>query len=85
VLKNKLLRKEVVKLCGISNYIPENVNKKSIIVFDMQGTLVKQYQIEGNGESFLNIPGGEFKAGMYLYTLIIDNKDVDTKRMILIN
>jgi hypothetical protein len=51
----------------------------------MQGTLIKQYQILNNGESYLSIPGGEYKAGMYLYTLIVDGKEIDTKRMVLIN
>jgi len=27
--------------------------------------------------------GAEFKAGMYLYALIVDEKVIDTKRMIL--
>jgi hypothetical protein len=29
------------------------------------------------------IQGSEFQAGMYLYSLIADGKEVDTKRMIL--
>ena len=35
------------------------------------------------GEGVVQIQGAELSAGMYIYTLIADNKVVDTKRMIL--
>jgi hypothetical protein len=69
----------------IGFYIPENAQSKTLIIFDMQGKLLKQYKINENGESYLKITGSEFKAGMYLYTLLIDGKEIDTKRMILTN
>lgn len=34
-----------------------------------------------NGAILIN--GGAFKAGMYMYSLIADGKEIDTKRMIL--
>ncbi len=69
----------------ISFFIPENARSKVLFVFDMQGTLIKQYEITNFGESFLKIAGGEYKPGMYLYSLVIDGKEIDTKRMILTN
>jgi hypothetical protein len=49
----------------------------------MQGTLLKQYPLNTKGESSITIFANEFKAGMYLYSLITDGKETDTKRMIL--
>ena len=49
----------------------------------MQGTLLKTYTITERGKSSLSIFGGELKPGMYLYSLVADNKEVDTKKMIL--
>ena len=66
-------------------YLPESATSKIILVFDMQGTLIKQYQLSSVGESSLSITAGELKAGMYLYTLVIDGKEIDTRRMILTN
>jgi hypothetical protein len=52
------------------------------MIFNMQGTLLKTYNALGaNGQ--ITIYGYEFKPGMYLYTLLVDSREIDTKRMIL--
>ena len=51
----------------------------------MQGNFKKQYSVHNTGESFINISGYELSAGMYLYSLVVDGKEIDTKRMILTN
>jgi hypothetical protein len=64
-------------------YIPEQTNNASILIFDMQGKLLKTYPINTKKEGSIEINGGEMQPGMYLYSLIIDGKEIDTKRMIL--
>lgn len=59
------------------------VQKAALHIFDMQGTLIRTYDNLKAGTGRLVINGGELKAGMYLYSLIADEKEVDTKRMIL--
>ena len=49
----------------------------------MQGTEIRSFMIEDRGLSMITIQGSELTAGMYLYSLIADNKIIDTKRMIL--
>lgn len=49
----------------------------------MNGTQLQQYSITGTGKQTVAISGNSFQAGMYLYALVIDGKEVDTKRMIL--
>lgn len=56
----------------------------SIIIFNMQGTLIKTIPISKKRKGQITINGYELAAGMYLYSLIVDDKEVDTKRMILI-
>lgn len=63
--------------------VPENAANASIIVYDMTGAQLKDFKLNAMGEGRLTIKGSEFKAGMYIYSLIIDGKLVDTKRMIL--
>ena len=44
---------------------------------------IDQFEVLGIGEGALTIDGNTLEAGMYLYTLIVDDKEVDTKRLIL--
>lgn len=64
--------------------INENFSYASVIIFDLQGTLIKSLPILQKGKGQIVINGFELAAGMYLYTLVVDDKEVDTKRMILI-
>ena len=49
----------------------------------MQGMQVQSHKISDRGHSALEIQGAVLKPGMYLYTLIADDRAIDTKRMIL--
>ncbi len=65
-------------------YSVSNNSKNALIyLFDMQGALIKTYENLNIGLGELVINGGELKAGMYLYSLVVDEKEIDTKRMIL--
>lgn len=64
-------------------YIPNNAGHASLLIFDMQGTLKKQMQITGKGEGSVTINASELPAGMYIYSLIVDGWEIDSKRMIL--
>jgi hypothetical protein len=67
----------------INFYLPESNQEAIIYIYDMQGVQKKAYHSTIQGKSNVTINGSELQAGMYLYTLIIDGKEVDTKRMIL--
>ena len=44
---------------------------------------MKQINISERGSNSVIIKGYELNPGMYMYTLIVDGKDIDTKKMIL--
>ena len=72
------------KKTEINYYLSENVTQSSILVFNMQGILIKSYNLKtlkGNDKIVIN--GGELIPGIYIYALIVNNKEIDTKRMIL--
>ena len=50
----------------------------------MQGKVVEKYSIEKMGTSSIFVEGASLNPGMYFYSLIADGKEVDTKKMILI-
>ena len=60
----------------------ENVKNAFIYIFDMQGTLQKQIAVTPSMQSVI-INGYELSPGMYIYSLIVNGKEIDTKRMII--
>jgi len=63
--------------------IPAEITSAKIIITDMQGVEIKTFNITQRGLGSVEINGSELKPGVYLYSLVIDGKTVDTKRMIL--
>lgn len=61
------------------------VRSASIAIFSLNGSLVHSYPVEVVEEGLLVIEGRSFEPGTYLYTLIADGREVDTKRMILLS
>jgi myo-inositol-hexaphosphate 3-phosphohydrolase len=67
----------------IKYYLPETVKSASLCIYDFQGKQLKQIPVAQRGEGSQQISGSEFSAGIYLYALIADGKEIDIKRMIL--
>lgn len=63
--------------------LPSVYSSASIMLFNMNGAYVEQFDISGVGEGELTIEGETLEAGMYLYSLVVDDKEIDTKRLIL--
>ncbi len=66
----------------IKYLLPASAMDGRILVFDMNGKQMKSITVRsGSGSIIIN--GGELTAGMYMYSLIANGKEIDTKRMIL--
>lgn len=63
--------------------LASDVSDASVIIFNMEGSLIKTYGGLDRVKGELTISSYELKPGMYIYSLIIDGKEIDTKRMIL--
>lgn len=63
--------------------LPQDVNNAMLYVYDLQGAQKHAIEITERGENSVNITASKLPAGMYIYTLIADGKEIDTKRMIL--
>ena len=63
--------------------LPENVVNAELYIYNLQGNQIRKYSISERGEGCLHINASELEAGMYIYALIADGKEIDTKRMIL--
>ena len=66
--------------------IPTETKNAQIRVYTLIGEEIAAYSLNGiSGDKGLKINAGTLKAGQYLYTLVIDNKEIDTKKMIITN
>ncbi|HNJ90688.1 MAG TPA: tail fiber domain-containing protein [Chitinophagales bacterium] len=63
--------------------IPESARSAQIIVTDMKGTTLKATSIGVRGLGSIIITAGTLRSGSYIYSLIVDGNNVDSKQMIL--
>ncbi len=54
-----------------------------IYIYNLQGEQIKSCNINNSGKGSIEIPSSELKAGIYFYSLFVDNKEIDTYKMIL--
>ncbi len=66
----------------ISYVIPEKFNKAQIQFFTSDGKLIKTTDITTTGKGVLNVFANDLSSGIYSYSLIIDGKLIETKRMV---
>ncbi|MCW3070863.1 MAG: hypothetical protein JWO44_753 [Bacteroidetes bacterium] len=67
---------------SIGYFIPV-AQSASIMIFDLNGKFMLERGINSFGKGAVIVNGNDLNAGMYVYSLIVDGKIIDTKRMIL--
>lgn len=65
--------------------IPYEFKSGVIRVADLSGKALKEVVINSNGSNSITLQKGSLSAGTYIYTLIVDNAVIDSKKMILLN
>lgn len=65
----------------IKYFIPENANAQ-IVFFDEFGNKLREFNVTEAGMGQLNVTTSNLAAGMYSYSLIMNGKVVETKKMI---
>ena len=69
----------------ISFYLPQEVQSAHISVTDLNGRVLKSFELFQRGEGQIAIHGSELQAGTYRYSLVVDGKVVDTRQWVLIH
>jgi len=62
--------------------LADDARDAAICIFDMTGKMLKKLPIS-SGETSVKVNGWELGEGMFLYTLMVNGREVDTKRMII--
>ena len=62
--------------------LADDVQDASICIFDMTGKTIKKLPIS-SGMERVSIGGYELGEGMFLYSLVVNGQEIDTKKMII--
>jgi hypothetical protein len=66
---------------SISYFIPEDVKEAYLIFYDMNGRTIQKAAVP-NGYGTVTVFASNLSTGAYSYTLVIDGKPAETKRML---
>ncbi len=67
----------------ISCYVSSSVRQAQLVVYSVDGKLLKSYTLNNKGINEVTINAGTLSSGEYAYALVIDGKKIDSKRMVL--
>jgi hypothetical protein len=65
----------------INYFIPENINFAQIIFTDNYGRIMKTVDITVSGNGTIKVYASNLSSGIYTYSLVVDGKVVETKKM----
>lgn len=82
VVLNQNVPNPFAEQTSISFQIPEDVKYAQMIFTDNLGKIVKTMDVEQRGKGVITVFADDLSTGVYTYTLIIDGKAIDSKRMI---
>ena len=66
----------------ITYSIPKAFGKAQIIFSTITGEVIKIADIKSSGKGQVNVFANDISSGIYTYTLVIDGKQIETKKMI---
>lgn len=64
-------------------HLPEGVSHAFICIYDLNGRQQMRLNLTDRGDVSVSVSGSSLQPGIYIYSLIADGKEADTKRMIL--
>ncbi len=68
---------------SIKYYIPNNKNNGAIVFSNNSGQIIDNIKLENFGEQELFFNSDSLASGIYYYTLFVDGRKVDSKKMIV--
>lgn len=71
------------KSTTIRYYLPDYATDAKILISDQNGSLIDSKRLQGFGHSQVKFESGLLSAGVYVYTLYIGNRQVDSKKLLI--
>jgi hypothetical protein len=69
----------------IKYVLPGTAQNAFLDIIDVSGKRIKRFNLAGKTNQSVEISNGELPAGTYFYSLTVDGRKIDTKKMILNN
>ncbi|HRG02393.1 MAG TPA: tail fiber domain-containing protein [Bacteroidia bacterium] len=66
----------------ITYNVPTSVEKAQLIFFNANGQVIQTVDIKTRGKGKVNVFASDLSSGLYHYTLVVDGKVVDSKKMV---
>lgn len=67
----------------VEYYVNNMKSNAYIVLYDLNGRELNRYEIAETGKGYVTINSDKMVAGMYLYSLVIDGREIDSKKMVL--
>ncbi len=67
----------------IKCHLPQEVSEAFICIYDLNGRQQMRLDLRERGDVAVTVSGSSLQPGMYIYSLIADGREADSKRMIL--
>jgi len=66
----------------INYYVPENAGTAVMTFYDETGSAVKEVELLKKGNNSLVLSTNKLASGIYSYSLVVDGRVIDTKKMV---
>ncbi len=66
----------------IRYFIPQNTGEVKIVFMDEAGRSINEIKVNEKGQGSLEVNSSQLNSGTYSYSLLIDNRVIDTKKMV---
>lgn len=67
---------------SINYYLPEGTQKAQLLFYNSQGRLIQSTDLIQKGKGTVNVFASDLSNGIYTYTLVVDEKVIETKKMV---
>lgn len=67
----------------IGYYVPANTGNARIMITDASGRSLQNISINGKGAGQITIAAGTLPSGNYIYSLLVDGQQVDSRKMVI--
>ena len=65
------------------NYsLPDNTVKAQMLFYNAEGKLIQSTELTQKGKGTLNVFASDLSSGIYTYTLVVDGKIIETRKMV---
>lgn len=81
VILNQNVPNPFAEQTQISYYLPSDIKSAEIVFHNADGKQINSVMLIERGQGKLNVYADDLSSGIYTYTLVVDGKVADTKRM----